>query len=207
MTDRARRLLDNLLGTDRNILNNDTDSRSNSFCIYQMAGGCPYEMLKNTKLSLGPCKYKDHDFTNKSAETINKTLYEQELVKILSDLFSDIEKKINSGNKIQDEYIEQEEYKLDIKISSIEQNITNENISEIYDQFLALENEIYDLEKIKENFYIKNKDISMERCGVCGMSIIKNFCSKKYISHVNGRAHNGVLKLRKLYQSLINKGV
>lgn len=174
---------------------NKWSSNNSNICIYHVCGGCPYEILKNTKLSIGTCKYKDHNLENENNSTIDKIFYEQELLKILSEFFLDLEKKQNW----------KEEIKLDQKISYIENSITTDNISDMYDKFLELETEIYDLEKIKENFYVKNKNIPMEKCEVCGMSIITNFCSKKYISHVNGRAHIGVLKLRRLYNNLLNE--
>ncbi|WUR04125.1 LUC7-like protein 3 (LUC7L3) [Vairimorpha necatrix] len=200
MTDRARKLLDNLLGSNRDSIIRD---EINNHCIFQIAGGCPYEMLKNTKLSIGSCKYKNHEVI----QSVNKVLYEQELIKVLSDLFANINKKFTTPVKIKDNEINEIEESLDMKIMEIEQNITEENILEMYKIFEELENEIYSLEKLKEKFFVKNKKEEMDKCEVCGLNIIKNFSSKKFISHIEGRAHNNIKKLRDLYNKLKNKSI
>lgn len=194
MTDRARKLLDNLLGHNRdNLIENDNTNN----CIFQMAGGCPFEMLKNTKLSLGSCKYKNHE----NIKTVNKIFYEQELFTILTDLFDNINKKIKENVSIKDNEIQEIEDELDFKLMEIEQNVTEENVKEIYKKFLEIEKEILELEKKKERYFLK---FQMEKCEICGLNIIRNFCSKKFINHLEGRAHTNILKLRDLYENLKN---
>lgn len=193
MVDRARRLLNNLMGNNRNVENYD------DVCIYMMAGACPFEMLKNTKLSLGECKYSNH--INVKILDINKKEYQIELLKILEDFFTN-KIKINFSKNPTDNIILEKEKKIELTLRDFKSTINNKNICEMYKKFENIENEIFELEKYKESFFINNKNLKMDVCSICGMNIIKNFCSKKYISHINGRAHKSVLFLRKLYDEL-----
>ena len=194
MTDRAKKLLDNLLGLNRNIVNNE------DYCIYYIAGGCPYEILKNTKISLGSCKYKIHG----KIEHPSKVLYEKELFKLISNLLNQISNKPNKEIIINDKNIRKKEHNLEIKLDEIESNTTDENIIQMYEKFRLLENEIKDYENMKQA-YFKNNTEGVEKCTTCNIPIIKNFYSEKYIRHLQGRVHNGILRLRKLHDDLKKK--
>jgi len=109
MSDRefARKLLDELLGPDRNKLSDQGGGFGINFedeavCRYFLVGFCPYQQFLNTKSDLGACSKRYHDERMRErfqseADSRMKETFEREFLQLLDKLVSDLERKLRRG--------------------------------------------------------------------------------------------------------------
>ncbi|EOB13718.1 Cisplatin resistance-associated overexpressed protein [Nosema bombycis CQ1] len=198
MTDRARILLDKLMGHGRD-LNKTTDI--SKMCIFSMAGLCPYELFVNTKMNLGNCPYKIHAGPDPK---LCKKEYELELLRFLVEIHKFITNQNNETPDKNDEILIRERL-IDSKLIQIKEKGLSGKVKEALSLFSNLKTEIKELDRIKESYYVNNKDKNMTRCQLCGIKVITNYGSHKFMTHKNGKLHNGVLTVYNKLGELINK--
>lgn len=146
--DRARCLLDELLGPDRDRLVTEewNETIYADVCIYMLAGFCPYRSFYNAKCYIGRCPFKKHDrrFFHLYEKCNKPGLEEKEhallhlLIEIYIDKCKDILKKNNQFELLygsNDELLARI-YMLRIKkdehIEEMEKNLILNNLREAY---------------------------------------------------------------------------
>lgn len=201
MVDRARMLLDRLMGQNRDVYGCKSDELTEDMCIYSIAGLCPYETLSNTKMDLGKCKYKIHGGRNSK---LCKKEYELELFQFLAEISKYIKSQIDKQTDKSDEIIYKER-EIDLKINTIREMSLKGEIRESFRLTEQLKKEIDDLGRIKEIYYVNNKDKEMPRCQTCGITVITNYGSQKYRTHLKGKLHCGIKLINDKIGEFVNK--
>eukprot|EP00479_Gromia_sphaerica_P008296 TRINITY_DN308_c0_g3_i2.p1 TRINITY_DN308_c0_g3~~TRINITY_DN308_c0_g3_i2.p1 ORF type:complete len:333 (+),score=116.51 TRINITY_DN308_c0_g3_i2:111-1001(+) len=106
MMDAQRKLLDQLMGVDRNLNMDDRPTRKrtwrdDSTCKYYICGFCPHDLFANTKSDLGVCE-DIHDAKLKAAfiaeDAEARRPYQNRFVRFLNSLIDDLDRKIRRGN-------------------------------------------------------------------------------------------------------------
>ncbi|KAF9763756.1 Luc7-like protein 3 [Nosema granulosis] len=201
MVDRARLLLDRLMGQNRDVYGVDSLSINSDICIFSIAGLCPYETLSNTKMDIGKCKYKIHGVRDSK---LCKTEYEVELLRFLIEISKYIKTQtIKTVDK--NEEIILKERQIDLKIRNVREVGAHGDVKQSYLLAEDLKKDIEDLGRIKESYYVNNKDKAMPRCLTCGITVITNYGSTKYKTHVKGKLHRGIEAINDKLGELINK--
>jgi len=104
----ARKILDELMGPDRNKMSHEKGSFGVRFydpqvCKHALVGVCPYEVFLNTKSDIGacPCRYHDQSlkeaFEQSGSATEYREQYERDYLAFLEQLVSDLERKMKRG--------------------------------------------------------------------------------------------------------------
>lgn len=109
MTSIARRLLDELMGPDRNKplgLQGQSSVRYTQaeVCKYYLVGFCPYELFLNTKSDIGPCPWRIHDpIIKEEFERIgapgHREAYERQFHDKCWELLRDLERRLKRGKE------------------------------------------------------------------------------------------------------------
>eukprot|EP00644_Phytophthora_capsici_P005954 jgi/Phyca11/559022/estExt2_Genewise1.C_PHYCAscaffold_20951 len=98
--DAQRALLDSLMGLNRDGDRPDEatmDFRHAKACKFYLCGLCPHDLFQNTRLDIGACKLLHRPSLRSAYEEQRLKQdfgYEQVLVRELSKLLADVEKKI-----------------------------------------------------------------------------------------------------------------
>ncbi|XP_065839368.1 luc7-like protein 3 isoform X2 [Oscarella lobularis] len=109
MTSIASKLLDELMGKNRNLGSSERDKidleiswSDSKVCKHFLCGFCPNEMFTNTKADLGPCG-KMHDEKLKEryeqSEKKGKMGYEEDFLRYLESLVNDLDRKVKRGRE------------------------------------------------------------------------------------------------------------
>lgn len=196
--DRARSLLDELLGPDRDRLVTDewNETVYRDVCIYMLAGFCPYRSFYDAKCYIGRCPFKRHDrrFFNLYEKCNKPGLKEKEhallylLTEIYIDNYKDIWKKnyhFESFHESNDELLVRISIlraKKDEYIEEMEKNIVLNNLEEAcsyYEKVEYVERAI--------NCHL-NTDIRI--CGCCGKIFDTSNQPPKYWDlHITSKYH------------------
>ena len=104
MTELARKLLDELMGPDRNLLPSERASfRRISFtdadvCRYYMVDFCPHLQFLNTKSDIGPCPHRYHEESIREKflreGQAYREAYERQFLDYLERLVGDLERRL-----------------------------------------------------------------------------------------------------------------
>lgn len=107
MTELARKILDQLMGADRNKLPSERHSRTIPYshpdvCRYYLVDFCPHLQFMNTKSDIGACPKKWHEpgmreIFAKEASEADKEAFERQFMEYLEGLVADLEKKLRRG--------------------------------------------------------------------------------------------------------------
>ncbi|ADM12405.1 U1 snRNP protein [Encephalitozoon intestinalis ATCC 50506] len=216
MTDRAREVLDMLLGRERDIYNPDKlSSERRDTCIYMLASFCPFELFRNTRRSIGKCRYGNHEEYYRAEYNKNGRKraeeYEWELLRLLVEIVLDVRNvaKKCTASDTSDlpllERIKEKEELFKKLYESIEQLGMEGKVEEACHAFDECEKVKWELERIKEAYYAKNNGEGMGRCTVCGAGIVLSDTKVKIDRHIKGRLHKGHLLVRSKLADLLEK--
>ncbi|XP_074648335.1 luc7-like protein 3 [Tubulanus polymorphus] len=220
----AARLLDELMGRNRNLpstdLNNSIRWNDDEVCKYYLVSFCPHDLFVNTKADLGPCA-KLHD-DNLKAEYVNsprfeKMGYEDEFLRSLQSMINDVERRIKRGHQrlnlsgmggqsVQQTQSSAKEEKVKILTERI-----NELIQEA--ENLGCEGKVEEAQGVmklcdqltEERSQMENETVNtnmpqmkeMEVCEVCGAFLIVGDAKQRAEEHLMGKQHMGYAKVRK----------
>lgn len=190
MSDRARKLLDELLGPSRNYTKDEiNDLNVPENCIFNTIGICPYYALENTKGFIKRCVKKDHktiplEFIDK------KTLRDQEkqLLIILKKIVCELEiRKTILLKENESEFITEIE---SIKIETLAKN-----------------NKLEESQKLASELYQSKQKENQKLiiCYICGIKITNSSTSKEYKTHLSGKLHLSYIKIREIFSRLLFK--
>merc|ERR1712224_961649 len=215
-----RELLDQLFGPDRNLPSSQQNKSKRNFhdkdvCKYFLANLCPYyELFKNTKSDLGPCKFKSHDTRLKeeynalSEEDKNRFGYGKVLIRKLKELVRERDRKIAKNKQRADEEnnpkILSEDQRRMIDDLTKNMNLlveSSENLGELGKVDQSLQN-AQEFEKIKlerelleQRFKYPSGRI-MFVCDVCGVFINSTDNEARRADHYNGKQYLGWKTIR-----------
>ncbi|EPZ33451.1 LUC7-domain-containing protein [Rozella allomycis CSF55] len=214
----SRKMLDRLMGTDRNDLEAKGGLKFNDpeVCKTFIARFCPHEMFQHTKMGriVGDCPYKHHDdylrdaYLGKEGDKYREK-YEMELYEFLEDLVQELDKSMRKGRERLDfrstDEVMQLVKELLVKIEDFgEQGMIDEaqNLTKEVDKIKL---EIDRLRAIEDvNPYLKLEK-RMQVCDVCGLLLVMNDDPKRMEAHIAGKQHVGFLKVRKTLQEFRDK--
>ncbi|AFN83888.1 U1 snRNP protein [Encephalitozoon romaleae SJ-2008] len=216
MTDRAREVLDMLLGPDRDIYDpGKSFSAKKDVCIYMLVSFCPFELFRNTRKSIGKCKYNNHEeyykaeYNRGGKERYEE--YEWEFLRLLVEIALRVQDEIreqNSENMVDVSLlgkIQEKEEVFNKMYQDIERLGMEGNVEEAWHSFNECEKVREELERIKEAYYVKSNGVGMEKCTVCGVNLVLSDTDAKISRHLNGRLHRGHLRVRNKLGELLEK--
>ncbi|KAH9411407.1 LUC7 protein [Ordospora pajunii] len=215
MVDRAREVLNTLLGLDRDIYRS-TERRSidESICKYMLVCFCPFKLFESTRRSIGRCRYTSHEEYYKveycRQGSVGIEQYEWEFIRLLVEIVVYTERSLEKRNdevkdiELLDKIMETEE-RFNEQYSTIQQLVKQEGVREAYEAFLKCEKVKMSLEKLKEAHFARNGGSGMDRCMVCGSSLALSDTKSKNASHIHGRLHRGHLLVRRKLAELLKK--
>lgn len=188
MTDRARELLDKLMGPTRNLTNKELHNLQYSDnCIFLLIGLCPFKVLENTKWTIGKCPYNEHrelPLKYIPCEKIKK--YEIELLVLLENIVG---------------FLQNRKKKTFISKKNVSYNM-RESLKKIDD--MAKEGKIEEALKLAEELH-KEEINKTFFCEIC-MTYVSNIIdSKEYKTHVDGKLHKGCTEIRRVLSRLLIK--
>ncbi|RVD92261.1 luc7 3 [Tubulinosema ratisbonensis] len=194
---KARILLDELLGPNRNLINKQKycKNKHSSVCKYMLASFCPYTLLQSIKFTSLQCKFTNHDkgFIKLYEESGKPFLkeFESDLLRELKCFYSDFKNKLKIKNLIY-------ELKMKEKLKEINK-IIKEN---------KLENEVFlvmhkftEYKKLENELYLQNDTFVC----VCGKEMSKDLIEEYYYKHKNGKYHKGMVYFLDKFNELLMK--
>ncbi|WEL39654.1 Luc7-like protein [Encephalitozoon hellem] len=216
MTDRAREVLDMLLGPDRDVYDpSRTSSARTNVCTYMLVSFCPFELFRNTRRSIGRCKYSNHEEYykaeyNRSGRERHEE-YEWEFLRLLVEIVLRVQDEIREcgAEEVADisllGKIKEKEEAFNRMYQSIERLGMEGNVEEAWHIFNECEKAKEELEKMKEAYYVKNSGVGMGKCSICGVNLILSDTNVKINRHLGGKLHRGYLQVRSKLGELLEK--
>eukprot|EP01083_Nonionella_stella_P308944 1092261_1 len=224
--DAQRALLDQLMGVDRNLTEDETPTRKlrwddEEVCQYYIAGFCPNELFLNTKSDLGPCELQ-HDLALRQvyeAESPSiKRGVRSRFERFLQSMVDDLDRKIELGRRRIDLANENDpnnpenEKRIDNLNSRIDETLDKiEKLGEKgdIDEAKELMDEVNNMKEEKAKLMVQqpvnlmlngrldpNSDKRMVVCDICGAFLVQNEAESRVKDHLNGKQHTGFAKIR-----------
>lgn len=213
MTDRARDVLNALLGVDRDTYKSSYVPAKENVCIYMLASFCPFMLFQNTKGSIGRCRYANHEEYYR-IEYIRRggvaEAHEWDLLRLLVEIVLKIQKnskcvvRVDDGSELLDKITDQEEV-FRQKLDAIGALGMAGSVEEAFSAVTECERIKERLEKSKEAYYVRNNGVGMEGCKVCGANITLSDTEPKINKHLNGKLHRGHMIVRRKLSELLKK--
>lgn len=219
MTDRAREVVNALLGLDRDVYKPQGSHCVNGgVCKYMLASFCPFMMLQGTRRSIGRCKYTNHEEYYRMEYIRNGSVglevYEWDFTRLLVEIVLAVQKSLSrpqepsAGNLDLLDKIDRQEELFSRQLELVGSCGVAGDVEEAFCAMKECEKIKKELERTKEAYYVRNNGLGMERCEVCGASITPSDTDRKLDKHLSGRLHKGhVLVRRKLAELLKKFGV
>lgn len=205
MADRARLLLDELMGKDRDMNKKiKLEENMNESCIYNSISFCPFKIFENTKLNTPKCKYKNHRLVeyNESDEKEYMDVLLEFFIKIKLRSYYNNQRLKDSSNlptnivKLINEY--------DNYVCSIEK-LGEINVLQAFESLMTAQRTLSEIDKQIHCQNINGGTFGMKVCD-CG-SIISKYTINEDI-HLRGRFHKGyVMVMEKLIELLEKYGI
>ena len=197
MADRARKLLDEILGQARHFTENEiNDLTIPENCIHHSIGICPHYSLENTKGFIRKCTKKEHTvvplsfFDEKTLKT-----EEKRLLSICKNIICELELR-------KKEFMVKEG-----KENSESQQQMMKSFNKV--ESLAKAHKIQDAEKfiaeLSKKMETITDNVKVNICETCGIKLTNSIASKEYQSHLNGKLHKSYLKIRETLAVLLLK--
>ncbi|KAI3656911.1 hypothetical protein MP638_007354 [Amoeboaphelidium occidentale] len=228
--DYARNLLDKLMGPERNQNNRKKlNYWDQMVCKNYIVDFCPHDLFVNTKSDLGPCTKVHDDNLKAEYEAAQKgesqnlppgglPNYEHHLYLACERLVRDLDRKIRKANErltqkgdanierinqiTRDERTERMVV-FEEKIKELQEKMENCAMEGLVDEAKDLMRQVEtyqsQLEALKQEELMEKK---METCEVCGALLVINDVTDRVTSHLEGKQHNGYIKLRQKYEEL-----
>ncbi|XP_062612343.1 luc7-like protein 3 isoform X2 [Saccostrea cucullata] len=216
-------MLDELMGRDRNLA--PTEKRDqvhwndSEVCKHFLVNFCPHELFTNTRADLGPCT-KMHDEAlrkeyNKSSK-FGKMGYEDDFLRFLQGLISDVEKRIRRGhqrlalnnsqgslssnlNSLKDDKIKMLTERIADLVQQAEELGCEGKVEEAQGMMKLcdqLEEERRELENSKLAQQSNEPEKTMEVCTVCGALLVVGDVQQRIDEHLMGKQHAGYARIR-----------
>lgn len=223
MTSIARRLLDELMGPDRNKplwLQGQSSVRYTQaeVCKYYLIGFCPHELFLNTKSDIGQCPWRIHDpmikeeFEQKG-EPAHREAYERQFHEKCWELVRDLERKLKRGKERLDlpgeqmggvnEEVDEKRMLLEHQIKEVMAQVERlgeeGRVREAQERMVQadmLQAEMDRLKQLESDNPLYRLEKKMELCPTCGAFLIVNDAPMRIQAHYAGRQHNGWVQLR-----------
>ncbi|XP_048760962.1 luc7-like protein 3 [Ostrea edulis] len=216
-------MLDELMGRDRNLA--PTEKRDQvhwndpEVCKHFLVEFCPHELFTNTRADLGPCtKLHDEAFRkeyNKSSKS-GKMGYEDDFLRFLQGLISDVEKRIRRGhqrlalnnsqgslssnlNSLKDDKIKMLTERIADLVQQAEELGCEGKVEEAQGMMKLcdqLEEERRELESSKLSQQSNEPEKTMEVCQVCGALLVVGDVQQRIDEHLMGKQHAGYARIR-----------
>eukprot|EP01116_Phalansterium_solitarium_P015199 TRINITY_DN333_c3_g1_i1.p1 TRINITY_DN333_c3_g1~~TRINITY_DN333_c3_g1_i1.p1 ORF type:complete len:237 (+),score=75.32 TRINITY_DN333_c3_g1_i1:134-844(+) len=219
MADEMRRMLDELMGKERNVSFEERGRKRVHFsdpdiCKHYIVQFCPHELFTNTKSDLGSCG-KQHDELAKRQwdECSRKRDYpfEREFVAYLERLVDELDRRVKRGR---DRLGRQDELAPPPLAPEVEQRINaiSERIQQLLKQIEDLGEEgkvdesqqlmnVVDQLKIDRDTQLRKasgelssyaqQEKRMKVCDICGAFLVVGDAEKRVQSHMDGKQHIG----------------
>lgn len=212
MTDRARDVLDVLLGPERDMYNpSGARPATRDVCVFMLASFCPFELFKGTKRSIGKCRYANHEEYYKAEFERNGRVgveeYEWDLIRVLVEVVASVQDTLEAQEVDASlcEKMREKEEEFGEVYRSIEGLGASGAVEEACRAFDECERVREELERIKEAYYVKSGGTGMGRCNVCGMRLVQSDTRSKVNRHLEGRLHRGHVAVRSKLADLLKK--
>lgn len=216
-------MLDELMGKDRNLA--PTEKRDQvhwsdpDVCKHFLVNFCPHELFTNTRADLGPCT-KLHDEALRKEYTksskLGKMGYEDDFLRFLQGLISDVEKRIRRGhqrlalnnsqgslssnlNSLKDDKIKMLTERIADLVQQAEELGCEGKVEEAQGMMKLcdqLEEERRDLENSKLQQQSNEPEKTMEVCQVCGALLVVGDVQQRIDEHLMGKQHAGYARIR-----------
>ncbi|XP_067672085.1 luc7-like protein 3 isoform X2 [Haliotis asinina] len=217
----AAALLDELMGRDRNLAPSEQRSETHwsdpEVCKYFLCGFCPHELFVNTRADLGPCDKIHDDVLRKEyvkSSRFERMGYEDDFMRFLQGLISDVEKRIRRGhmrlalNSTQGSLNGNLPTQKEEKITML-----TEKINELVNQAeqLGCEGKVEEAQGVmklcdqlrEERRQLENNPNAelpqlkqMEVCDTCGAFLIVGDMPQRLDEHLLGKQHAGYAQVR-----------
>ncbi|PVV00665.1 hypothetical protein BB560_004942 [Smittium megazygosporum] len=222
MASSNRRLLEELMspfeGTKK-------DFRDRKVCKAYLVEFCPNMLFLNTKADIGPCDLIHEEALKiqyQNSDDKVKYGYEENFFYKLQSILSDLDRKIkrafnrvtaeadeNLVNPEKDENQEKivlAEEKIKAMLEKIEKAGEEGRVEEAQNltvELEALQGELFNLKEKASavNPLFKNEK-KLEVCDVCGAFLVPGDDTRRLDAHVEGKQHQGYLKIRECYEEL-----
>ncbi|GAB1602374.1 luc7-like protein 3 [Argonauta hians] len=220
----AAALLDELMGRDRNL--QPTEKRSElkwddpEVCKYFLCGFCPHELFVNTRADLGNCEKIHDDVLRKEyarSGRFEKMGYEEEFMRFLQTLISDVERRIRRGHQrlalnstqgtpssnaaaLKEEKVAMLTERINDLVQQAE-NLGCEGKVEEAQGVMKLCDLLREERKVLENQTRQNSQTpesekTMEVCNVCGALLVVGDIQQRIDEHIMGKQHSGYARIR-----------
>jgi len=213
----AAQLLDELMGRDRNLVPGEKSTQVHwshpDVCKHFLCGFCANDLFVNTKADLGPCT-KIHDEVLKQeyekSTRYGKMGYEDDFVRYLNTIQSDVERKIRRGHERlqmnkqkEQELAENDSDKtkmltdhINQLLEEIEQLGGEGKVEEAQGVARLVEQLKEEREQSKAGSGIAGQEKQMEVCEVCGAFLIVGDAQARVDDHLQGKQHVGYAKIK-----------
>jgi len=223
--DYQRKLLDELMGADRNRTPNDKPQQrmhwsDESVCKHYLVKFCPNELFVNTKADLGPCsKIHDEGLKQDYQKSDRKGTYgyEQDFLSALTKILNDLDRKARAHRERLSKGLKEDSpapnnAENDAKMAALDQKI-QEHLEKVEKcgeegkvdeaQTLMRQVEIWKAEKEALRAAAQaGAEKRMEICETCGAFLVVGDTQKRTDSHLEGKQHTGYDMIRKAYEEL-----
>ncbi|KAK1348274.1 Luc7-like protein [Hamiltosporidium tvaerminnensis] len=213
MADRARLLLDELMGKDRDSIHKITEEYSfnnTNICKYNLVSFCPFNILKNTKACSNTCKYTNHEeyyvsLYNKNGEKYRKK-YEMEMLNLLKEFIFNMEIRKSKNQDILDEKNVNNYKSYESSNKSNNQTINVENVCDLKERISIAEKKMSEVLVNVKNLFMVNKVSEAYEC-LLFLDKIK-FDSEKLYEKLDSNEQRKNLSVCEICGALINmKGI
>lgn len=207
MTDRAREVLNALMGIDRDLRIQDSGrSLDEDICKYMLVAFCPFMLFRNTKRSIGKCRYSSHEEYYR-AEYVRRgspglDAHEWDFVRLLVEIVLRVQR--GEAHELPEAIRRQEEL-FNERYREVEAFGMDGNVEDALESALECERLKEELEKSKETYYVRSCGAGMERCGVCGANVTLSDTCSKIEKHLEGRVHRGYVLVRRKLAELLKR--
>lgn len=222
----AAALLDELMGRDRNLA--PTEKRREikyddpEVCKFFLCSFCPHELFVNTRADIGPCEKTIHDEELRKgyqeSSRFERLGYEEEFVRFLQSMVSDVEKRIKRGQArlslnnsqgaqmsgapqaAREEKVQMLTEKINELVEQAEQLGCEGKVEEaqgvmkLCEQLREERQQLDAIEQKIEQASKSSKD--MEICNVCGAFLVVGDAQQRMDEHLMGKQHMGYARIR-----------
>ncbi|CEP03528.1 unnamed protein product (mitochondrion) [Plasmodiophora brassicae] len=220
-----RELLDQLMGKDRNLADEDKKAPDqhwwdDAVCKYYICGFCPHDLFYNTKSDLGPCA-KQHDMAFRrefECEPVSRRApYEADFLRLLESLTEEVDRRKRRGTDrlsmtmqpdLSDPVVARCKSDIDQIVADmrplIDQMQTLAERGDVDDAarlLVAFEEKAIRKQALQEEMeggtrFITQHEKQMGVCDICGAFLVQNEAESRVQSHLNGKQHVGFALIR-----------
>lgn len=187
MVDRARKLLDSLMGRERNIISD------RNACYFYSLGLCPASLLESTKRRTGTCKFH-HTLAAIPENMVRK--YELKLLRLLLRIYTKFIPKETHQEALRE--VEENKVKeiraINAEISHLISGLCHSK--NILASMEKIESKKLLVEKINESLFANNKGLHRATCKTCHGRMTASDTYKKIEKHNSGRIHKAFQEIR-----------